>query len=465
MRIMLLGTGSADGWPNPFCECDSCGTERRAGRSRRPASALVDDVLLIDCGPAATQAASAGGRSLRSVEHVLITHGHPDHLDPAFLLARHWARTTCPLHVWAPAQAVDRCRDWIGPQDAVRLHVIAAGDRALLPTASGDYVLRVLAAEHSSGNGDSLASEAVLFDLTASDGRRLLYATDTGPLPAATVAQVGGAVDVLILDETFGDNHAHGTGHLDLVSFPEVLDTLRLAGVVGASTQVVATHLSHHNPATPALRDRLAEHGVLVLEDLDIIETGRSPARRLLVLGGARSGKSTHAERVAAQWSGTVTYVATGGQRAEDPDWAERVAEHRSRRPADWSTIETLDIAGVLDSAHSGSVVLVDCLTLWVTGLLDRANAWERIDRGEAAEVQSTVMLAVHALVEATRASRADVILVSNEVGSGVVPATSSGRLFRDLMGRVNAQVAGACDTATFVIAGRSIALQEMGTR
>jgi DNA processing protein len=85
MRIHLLGTGSADGWPNPFCHCASCESERAAGRSRTSSAALVDGVLLIDPGPTATNAATRAGIGLARVAHVLITHGHPDHIAAASL--------------------------------------------------------------------------------------------------------------------------------------------------------------------------------------------------------------------------------------------------------------------------------------------------------------------------------------------------------------------------------------------
>lgn len=462
MEILLLGTGSADGWPNPFCECASCEAEREVGRSRRPASALVDDAILIDCGPGATHAANAAARSLQRVEHVLITHGHPDHLDPAFLLSRHWAHgIDSRLSVWGPEHAINLCRDWLAPDAPVKLHVISAGDRVALATATGAYRLAVLPAAHSSGNGDRLADEAVLFDLTAPNGRRLLYATDTGPLPDPTISAIDGPLDVLLIDETFGNRLDHSTGHLDLATLPLLLASLRSEGLVTSTTIVAATHLSHDNPPTAVLRDRLAAHGVAVPDDLEIIDTDRQATpRRLLVLGGARSGKSTHAESVARGWSSTVTYVATGGDRADDAEWTKRVAEHRARRPAQWATVETLDLISVLASATTGTVVLVDCMTLWLTGQLDALDAWARAD--ETAGIQSQVMARVTDLVEAIQTCRADVILVSNEVGLGVVPATASGRLFRDAMGRVNAALAAACDDTTFIIAGRAIALTEM---
>jgi adenosylcobinamide kinase/adenosylcobinamide-phosphate guanylyltransferase len=314
MQIMLLGTGSADGWPNPFCECSSCTTERVAGRIRRPSSALIDDVILIDCGPTAPHAAGAAGRSLRAVQHVLITHGHPDHLDPAFLLARQWTDATSSLAVWGPPGAIDLCRDWIAPGAPVVLNVLAPGDPVTLATDRGDYDLLALPAAHSSGDGDALAEEALLYELTAANGHRLLYATDTGPLPASTMQLMDRPIDVLILDQTFGDHHGHGTGHLDLGTFIDLHETLADAGVTTSATQVVATHLSHHNPTTPQLRARLRVHGVIVPDDLDVIESRAASERnplRLLILGGARSGKSTHAENAAKLFGQPVTYVAT----------------------------------------------------------------------------------------------------------------------------------------------------------
>lgn len=468
MQIMLLGTGSADGWPNPFCECSSCTTERVAGRIRRPSSALIDDVILIDCGPTAPHAAGAAGRSLRAVQHVLITHGHPDHLDPAFLLARQWTDTTSSLAVWGPPGAIDLCRDWIAPGAPVVLNVLAPGARVTLATDRGDYDLLALPAAHSSGDGDALAEEALLYQLTAANGHRLLYATDTGPLPAGTVQLMDRPVDVLILDQTFGDHHDHGTGHLDLGTFVDMHEMLADAGVTTSATQVLATHLSHHNPPTPQLRARLRVHGVIVPGDLDVIESRAASERnplRLLILGGARSGKSTHAENAAKLFGQPITYVATAARGVDDAEWDSRIAVHRARRPADWTTVETLDIAGVLAAAPVGDVVLVDCITLWLTGVLDGLDAWDRIDAGGDDAVREDVMHRVDELVEALRSTAADVILVSNEVGWGVVPATASGRAFRDLMGIVNSVLATACTQTTLVVAGRAIALEESGTR
>lgn len=455
MRVRFLGTGAADGWPNPFCDCASCDAERADGRSRRPSSVLVDDTVLIDCGPTTPHLPSTV--DLRSVQHVLITHGHPDHLHPAFLLSRSWVAGQEPLDVWGPEHAIDLCRDWLAPDTDVRLHVVAAGEVCELATARGTYRVTALPAAHAHGDGDILAIEALLYRVDDPDGRSLLYATDTGPLPPSTIASAGARSDVVVIDETFGDHRAHGTGHHDLGTLPATLEALRVAGIVDAQTRVLATHLSHHNPPTRELRPRLAAVGVEVPDDFDVIDTARPHGRHVLVLGGARSGKSHHAESLLAGRDG-VMYVATGGARPDDPEWRERVRMHRDRRPASWSTVESTDVAALLRDASADHAVLVDCLALWLTAVLDDADAWS--DDADSHAVHDRVQCAVDELVEALSACAAPVVLVSNEVGMGIVPGTSSGRLFRDLLGVVNTRVAHACDETLLVVAGHAMPLR-----
>ena len=173
--------------------------------------------------------------------------------------------------------------------------------------------------------------------------------------------------------------------------------------------------------------------------------------RRVLVLGGARSGKSLFAESLAAEGLAVaepaVTYVATSTVGGEDPEWERRVAAHRSRRPSAWGTIETLDLAATLRDAEGALVV--DSLTAWLTGVIERAGAWDASTGATA-----TVSHAMERLVEAWRATRARVVVVSDEVGLGVVPATPSGRLFRDELGTLNQRMAAAADAVWFVVAG-----------
>jgi len=167
-------------------------------------------------------------------------------------------------------------------------------------------------------------------------------------------------------------------------------------------------------------------------------------AHRCLVIGGARSGKSSWAERRLAEEP--TRYVATGYGAGDDPQWQARLARHRARRPATWQTVETLDVVGHL-ALDDPRPVLVDCVTLWLTRVCDEAGVWES-GNGEL------VGPAVQALVAAVATGRAEVILVTNEVGSGVVPDSSAGRLFADLLGETNAALAAVCDEVVLMVAG-----------
>ena len=171
-----------------------------------------------------------------------------------------------------------------------------------------------------------------------------------------------------------------------------------------------------------------------------------------LVTGGVRSGKSRYAEHLLRD-APQVTVVATGAPPGlTDPEWAARVARHREGRPADWETLETLDLVAVLD--RSGQAVLVDCLGNWVTGLVDRAGLWDDLPAASR-------HLASHrdALVDALARTGRDVVLVTNEVGSGLLGESAAGRFFQDELGRLNAAVADVANHVRVLIAGRVIDL------
>jgi adenosylcobinamide kinase/adenosylcobinamide-phosphate guanylyltransferase len=165
---------------------------------------------------------------------------------------------------------------------------------------------------------------------------------------------------------------------------------------------------------------------------------------RILVTGGVRSGKSAHAEGLLADRP-AVTYVAAGPVPGpDDTDWAARVAAHTARRPSLWNTVESSDLETVLGGDEP---FLVDCLGTWLTAQLDDLD-WDETG------LEPRVEALVGAITRCT-----DLVLVSNEVGAGVVPEHRSGRIFRDHLGLVNQRVAAVCDEVHLVIAGRVLVL------
>ena len=185
-----------------------------------------------------------------------------------------------------------------------------------------------------------------------------------------------------------------------------------------------------------------------------------------LILGGARSGKSDLAERLATASGSSVVVIATMDPR--DDEMRARVDQHRARRHDSWRTVEEQhDVVAVLDThAASGDFVIVDCITLWVSNLLIA-----RLGDAGAASVEATAAAIEHAADEAhTLAGRAaafdgDVVIVSNDVGSGVVPAYPLGRAFRDALGAANRAVAEQAGCVYWVVAGLALELKSLGAR
>ncbi|KDN86432.1 cobalamin biosynthesis protein [Kitasatospora cheerisanensis KCTC 2395] len=178
---------------------------------------------------------------------------------------------------------------------------------------------------------------------------------------------------------------------------------------------------------------------------------------RTLLLGGARSGKSTRAEQLLADRP-DVLYVATSGTRDGDADWAHRVDLHRARRPAGWRTAETCELEAVLADDSDPAPVLIDCLALWLTAVMDEHRAWD--DERWADGGREAVEARCAALAAAWAGTRRTAVAVSNEVGMGVVPATASGRRFRDTLGRLNMAVAEASEQVLLVVAGQVLTIK-----
>lgn len=157
-----------------------------------------------------------------------------------------------------------------------------------------------------------------------------------------------------------------------------------------------------------------------------------------LITGGARSGKSLHAETLALAAPGRPVHIATA--EALDAEMAERIAAHQARRDASWISHEApLDLVGALEATEGEGARLVDCLTLWLSNLMHHGRDW----RAES-----------ETLVAALKRQRSPVILVTNEVGLGIVPENALARAYRDAAGTMNQTIARAADEVLFVVAG-----------
>jgi adenosylcobinamide kinase/adenosylcobinamide-phosphate guanylyltransferase len=167
------------------------------------------------------------------------------------------------------------------------------------------------------------------------------------------------------------------------------------------------------------------------------------------LVGGARSGKSTLAVRQASAFDGPVVVVATA--EARDEDMAERIRTHREARPAQWETVEApLELLAAVEGVRDDAVVVLDCLTLWVSNALEAGASGDEIE-SEARKVASGL---------AARATPS--VVVSNEVGLGIVPANELARRYRDVLGRVNGAFATEASRSFLVVAGRGLPLEEV---
>lgn len=398
MELTLLGTGAPAGLPRPDCPCATCATAR--GPLARAATALlVDAALLLDLTPGAALAAARAGHSLVGVRQVLLTHPHD------------------------------------GPAVDLPAGLPAAGrvpDGRELTLISGHRV-RAVAMDHP-GTG---------YEVTSPEGERLLYLPPRGA--PSGLAEGLAAYDMVVAD---------------VVGRPDAVARLRASGAIGSTTDVIAAHLDHDVPGGRELTRRLAAAGARAVRDGTTLIVGEYHAvpdlpRRTLITGGARSGKSLEAERRLETFA-DVVYVATGGSREGDAEWAARVSVHRDRRPGSWRTTETCELVPLL--AEDGPPLLIDCLSLWLTDAMDRVGAWD--EAKWAAGGERALRERVAEVVAAVRETSRTVVAVTNEVGSGVVPATPSGRRFRDELGRLNAAFAAECEHVLLVVSGQALVLR-----
>jgi adenosylcobinamide kinase/adenosylcobinamide-phosphate guanylyltransferase len=280
------------------------------------------------------------------------------------------------------------------------------------------------------------------WDVTGPDGERLLYPAGPGAVPVPVPA-----------------TPAYDIAFLDLLGEPAQLGLLRKRQVITADTVTAVAFADHRVSSEAELRRRCGFWRAELTGDGDAVRPARSAEKRsdpsqapwrVLVLGGARSGKSEQAElRLAGEPD--VTYVATGGS-AGDPEWAARVAAHRARRPAWWRTTETTDLAGALAGARGA--LLIDGIGTWLAAVMDECGAWDG-----SADSAARLAARIAGLVGAWRLTGAHVVAVSDEAGLGVVPGTPAGRRFRDELGRLNQVLAAESEEAELVVAGRVLPL------
>jgi adenosylcobinamide kinase/adenosylcobinamide-phosphate guanylyltransferase len=296
------------------------------------------------------------------------------------------------------------------------------------------------------------------WDITGPDGGRLLLAAGPGDVP-----------------EPPPDASPYDLALLDLLAGPSELGRLRAAGLVRDHTAVVSLYTDHRIRSEAEMARRCALWRAVPGQDGQLITSPApgipavipAPAatrpHRTLIIGGGRSGKSTEAEvRLAAEPD--VTYLAAGpwpqATREAGPDtsaaddgeadaeWAERVARHRARRPPWWRTAEGLDLAGHL--RESAGALLIDGIGTWLAGIMDEAGLWA----GQPG-AQPAVAGRIDELIDAWRQTRALVVAVTDQVGSGLVPANPAGRIFRDQLGWLNQRLAAESEVNLQVVAGQ----------
>jgi adenosylcobinamide kinase/adenosylcobinamide-phosphate guanylyltransferase len=181
----------------------------------------------------------------------------------------------------------------------------------------------------------------------------------------------------------------------------------------------------------------------------------------IVVTGGARSGKSSFAENTAKNFGDSILYIATSIPLDEEMQW--RIRKHREQRPESWETLEAyrefnVRLKGILEDKDC---VLLDCITIMLTNIMAEAiEDWNNLDCFRAEEIEKAANEEISGLLEVSEASAVPFILVTNEVGMGIVPEYPSARIFRDIAGRVNQIIAKAADEVYFCVSGIPIRIK-----
>ena len=438
MRVLVEGSGGVAGWPQPGCRCASCLRAELDGSIRARSTIIIDGVVRLGVGGAEDIGGGDTGNGAGNEG-----------------AGNRGAGNRGAGNRGAGNRGAGAASEGTGNEG------MGAG---MASGGAGAYRVQELADARNQGKPGG-------WEVTGPDGGRLLYPARPGAVPEP--AEGAAPYDIAFLD---------------LVGEPAQLGLLRARGLITADTVTVVAFADHRVSAEEELRRRCGFWRAELTGDGEAVTTARSIEKgftterrpwRVLVLGGARSGKSERAElRLAGEPD--VTYVATGpagtsrsGETAEpggskgsvgtagtagvagrggDLEWAVRVAAHRARRPAWWRTAETTDLAGVL--AGTRGALLIDGIGTWLAAAMDECGAWDG-----SADSAARLAARIAGLVGAWRQTRAYVVAVSDETGLGVVPVTPAGRRFRDELGRLNQVLAAESEEAELVVAGRIVPL------
>lgn len=182
----------------------------------------------------------------------------------------------------------------------------------------------------------------------------------------------------------------------------------------------------------------------------------------ILVTGGARSGKSTYAENCVAELGGTIGYIATA--KVTDADMEKRIEHHRASRPAEWPTFELYNNFQTLlgdDDFMACDTLILDCITILVTNnMFDHDVDYDTVSMDDVSIIESSIADEIMSLIDLVRAMEMNLVIVSNEVGLGLVPPYRLGNLFRDIAGRMNQMIAAEADEAYFIVSGLPLKLK-----
>jgi phosphoribosyl 1,2-cyclic phosphate phosphodiesterase len=269
MEILFLGTAASEGFPNPFCSCENCQKARKEGKKsiRLRSSILIDEKILIDFGPDLVASANRFGKDLSKVEHILITHGHSDHL----FFKNFEYRNPIFSGNYESLPHVDLIvPDQLGSVIKEKTELPKFSLMSVSPFVTihlNGYVIYTLKANHTSGFG-----ETPLNYLIEKDEEKILYAVDTGRILPETFDFIknnlnGKKLDLVILDATMGFNKKYEF-HMGYEEILQTKEDLYDEGIIDDSTKIVVTHFSHlHNPPHSELEKIYQKHNIITAFD------------------------------------------------------------------------------------------------------------------------------------------------------------------------------------------------------